>query len=274
MVDDGDGLAFALIGVVPERRTLLPAIYGALTLQNGVPVGYSQLDVLGGTAAISFNTFPTFRGGEAAYAFARLLALARHLFGVTSYNIEPYQLGKGNDEGIETGAWWFYFKMGFRPRAATARRIARRELARMQANARHRSSLATLRQLAEWHVFFEADPARARGLLPVAPLGERVAALLARRFGGDRGEAIDDASRALMRLTGLRSLRSFTPGERLAWRRWSPFVLALPGVSRWSAAERRALARVVRAKGGRRESDFSALFDGHPKLGRAVFAAR
>ncbi len=161
IVDDGHGLAFALVGVVPERRTLLAAIYGALTLQNGVPIGYSQLDVIAGTAAVSFNTFPTFRGGEAAYAFARLLALARHLFGATSFSIEPYQLGEGNKEGIESGAWWFYYKMGFRPRAAPARRIARRELERLQANARYRSSAATLRKLAAWHVFSRPRPGAA-----------------------------------------------------------------------------------------------------------------
>ena len=274
IVDDGNGLAFALVGVVPERRTLLAAIYGALTLQNGVPIGYSQLDVIAGTAAISFNTFPTFRGGEAAYAFARLLALARHLFGATSYSIEPYQLGAGNKEGIESGAWWFYYKMGFGPRAVAAHRIARVELARARANPRHRSSLATLRKLAEWHLFFDLDPSRGRGLPPVAALGERVAAVLARCRGADRTEALDEASRMLMRLTGLWSLQGFTPAERQAWRRWSPFVLALLGVSRWTAAERRALARVVRAKGGRRESDFAALFDAHPKLGRALFALR
>jgi hypothetical protein len=274
IVDDGDGLAFALIGVVPERRTLLPAVYGALTLQNGVPVGYSQIDAIAGTAAISFNTFPTFRGGEAAHAFARLLALAQHLLGAASYSIEPYQLGVGNEEGIESGAWWFYWKMGFRPRAAPARRIARTELARMRSNPRHRSSPATLRKLAGWHLFFDAEPARRRGLPPVAALGARVAALLARRSGADRSAALEEASQTLMRLAGLRSLQGFTPGERLAWRRWSPLALALPGVSRWSAAERRALGRVVRAKGGRRESDFAALFDAHPKLARALFAVR
>jgi hypothetical protein len=77
-----------------------------------------------------------------------------------------------------------------------------------------------------------------------------------------------------MRLAGLQSLRGFTPNERLAWRRWSPFVLALPGLQRWSAADRRAAARVVRAKGGRRESDFAALFAAHPRLARALFALR
>jgi hypothetical protein len=100
-----------------------------------------------------------------------------------------------------------------------------------------------------------------------------VAALLARRFGGDRGEAIDDASRALMRSRAC-GREGFTANERLAWRRWSSFVLALPGLPRWSAADRRAIARVVRAKGGRRESDFAALFAAHPRLARALFALR
>jgi len=274
IVDDGHGLAFAVVGVVPERRTPLAAVYGALTLQNGVPVGYSQLDVIAGTAAVSFNTFPTFRGGEAAHTFARLLALARHLFGATSYSIEPYQLGEGNKEGIESGAWWFYYKMGFRPRAAPARRIAQRELARMKANARYRSPATTLRKLAAWHVFFDLDPARPRGLPPVATVGEHAAGLIARRGAADRHAGLDEASRELMRMTGLRSLQGFTRDERVAWRRWSPFMLALPGLSRWSASDRRALARVVRAKGGRRESDFARLFDAHPRLTTALFSLR
>jgi hypothetical protein len=274
IVDDGDGLAFALIGVPPERRTLLPAVYGILTLQNGVPIGYSQADVLAGTAAISFNTFPTFRGGETAYGFARLLATVRHAFDATSFSIEPYQLGKGNDEGIETGAWWFYYKLGFRPRAAAALRIARTELARMKANPRHRSSPATLRKLADWHLLFDLDPAHPRELPPFASFGERVAAQLARSPAADRAGALDEASDALMRLTGLRSLRGFTAGERLAWRRWSPFLLALPGVARWSTADLRAVARVVQSKGGRRESDFAALFAAHPRLVRALFSLR
>jgi len=274
IVDDGDGLAFVLVGMLPARRTLLQAVYGVLTLQNGVPIGYSQLDVIGSSAEISFNTFPTFRRGETAYTFARLLATVRHVFDSTSFSIEPYQLGKGNDEGIETGAWWFYYKMGFRPRSAAPRRIVRTELARMKANPRHRSSPTTLRKLADGHLFFELEPAHPHGLPPVAALGARVAAQLAKHPALDRASALDEASRTLMHLTGLRSLRGFTPAERLAWRRWSPFVLALPGLTRWSAADRRAVARVVRAKGGRRESDFVALFTAHPRLARALFALR
>ena len=49
-----------------------------------------------------------------------------------------------------------------------------------------------------------------------------------------------------------------------------PLVLLLKGVKRWSPQNRRALVRVVRAKGGRRESDFVKLFDSHRLLKKAV----
>ena len=65
-------------------------------------------------------------------------------------------------------------------------------------------------------------------------------------------------------------LEDLSAGERLAWERWSPLVLILPGVERWSAADRRALVRVVRAKGGRRESEFLRRFDRHPRLDQAL----
>jgi hypothetical protein len=55
-----------------------------------------------------------------------------------------------------------------------------------------------------------------------------------------------------------------------AWERWAPVVLLLPGVDSWSKAEKKALATVIDAKGGARESDFVALFDAHPKLRRAL----
>jgi hypothetical protein len=100
LIDDGDGLAFAIVGVVPERRHVLASWYGGLTLRNGVPIGYVQSDHLGPSAALSFNTFETFRGGEAAHTFARWLAVLRRLLGATSFSIEPYQLGAHNEEAL------------------------------------------------------------------------------------------------------------------------------------------------------------------------------
>ena len=272
LVDDGGGLGFVLIGVIPERRALLPATSGYLILRNGVPIGYGEAFVTGRSATMTFNIFATFRGGEAAHTFARTLAMVRHMFGAESFSLDPYQLGKDNDEAIASGAWWFYYKLGFRPLAADARRVLRRELARRRADAAHRSNAATLRVLAESHMVFDFDRSRALSLPPVAEQGLRISDAIAARAAGERERVLAECSRETMRLTGVRSLRGFSAGERLAWQRWSPLVMfALPGVSRWSQADRRALARVIRAKGGRDESEFIARFAAHPKLQRALF---
>ena len=150
IVEDGAGLAFALIGLVPERRRANSDTWGALTLKNGVPIGYMELGIAGRHVEIAFNTFPAFRDGEAARVFARTLAMLHRVFCTRSFGIDPYQLGRGNPEAIDSGAWWFYYKLGLRPRAAAAKRLARRELARWRADRSYWSSAATLGKLALW----------------------------------------------------------------------------------------------------------------------------
>ena len=275
LLDDGGGLAFVLIGAVPERRQLVSSTCGYLILRNGVPIGYGEAFVIGRSATMTFNVFTSFRGGETAHTFARTLATVRHAFGAESFSLDQYQLGRDNDEAIASGAWWFYYKLGFRPLTADARRLMRVELARMRANRSHRSSAATLRVLAESHMLFDLDRARTPGLPPIAELGLRVGDGLAAKGDGKRERLLAQCSRETMQLTGVRSLRDFSADERLAWQRWSPLVVfCLKGVSHWSPAERRALAQVIRAKGGRDERNFLARFAAHPKLERALFGKR
>jgi len=269
IVHEPGGLAFALNGVIPERRAPIAAVFGALTLQNGVPIGYIQLDVAGRSAAISFNSFASFRGGEAAQVFGRMLAMAHHVLGADAFTIEPYQLGEDNDEGIESGAWWFYRKLGFAPRAAAARALAQREAHRIAARPGTRTNAATLRRLAAWHLFFELDPQRPCPLPPLAEIGERVSKTLAAR-GADRAAAIQACIDEARAKTGLRSLAGWRVEEKRAWRRWAPLVVSLPGIARWPRADKRALIEIVRAKAAASEYDYIRRFNAHPRLARAL----
>lgn len=271
LADDGGGLAFALIGMLPSRRAALPALYGGLTLRNGVPVGYFQADFLGRSAAVSFNTFDTFRGGESALQFARLLAALRAFAGVTSFSIEPYQLGEGNEEGIASGAWWFYFKLGFRPRASAALRLAARESARQRARTSYRSPLPVLRQLARHHVFFDLDPNDHPALLLPSRIGLQVGATLARLDATSREAAVERAGHIAMQRLGLPSLRGFNRAERIAWTRLAPLIAALP-TDPWSAGERAALVQLVRAKGARSERLYAQLCCRHRPFETALAA--
>jgi hypothetical protein len=272
LVDCGDGLSFACFGALPERRLLLEAVHGFLTLKNGVPIGYVLASALFGSAEIAYNVFETFRGAEAAAVYGRVLGTVRALFGTDAFTIVPYQLGHENDEALRSGAWWFYQKLGFRPRDPAVVRVMEAELARMARNRRHRSSVATLRRLAAANVFLDLGRPRADvlGLLPLANVGLRVTQHLAARYGSRREEAERDCAREAARRLGARPGAGWTPGERLAWRRWAPLIVVLPGLDAWTAEERRALAAVVRAKGGPFESEFVARFDRHRRLRRAV----
>lgn len=272
MIDFGDGLQFALMGTVPERRLMLESVYACLTLNNGVPIGYVLFSAFFGSAEIAYNVFETFRGGEAARNYGRLLAMVHQLFGAESFAVDPYQLGHENAEGQASGAWWFYYKLGLRPRNARVKRLVRAELARMKRNPKHRTSAEQLNELASEYMFLQLGRPRGDvlGEISLGNIGLHIGRVLAKRGGSDREGALDQCSEAAAKMLGLRSTRGWSAGEREAWRRWSPLVLALPGVKRWSPADRRALRDIMRAKGGRRESEYVRLFDRHAPLRRGL----
>lgn len=150
-----------MIGFIAERRPTLRTSYGYLTLRNGVPIGYVQADVLWRCVDLAFNTFDTFRGHDSAAVLGRTMAMLRHQFDATSFTLEPYQLGEGNDEGIQSGAWWFYYKLGFRPRNRLIRSVVTTELERMERNpgiARQRPHFANSPAIISISIVREPEP--------------------------------------------------------------------------------------------------------------------
>jgi hypothetical protein len=273
LVDCGGGLEFACIGVKPERRLMLESVYAFLTLMNGVPIGYVLISALFGSSEIAYNVFDTWRGGEAGHVYGRVLALTRHIFGSDTFTIYPYQLGgDGNSEGLKSGAWWFYEKLGFRARDAKVLALMKRELATMRRDPRHRSDIATLRRLARENVFYSMERERddVIGVFPLSKVGLAVTDSVANRFGAERERGELVCAEEMAKSCGARSWKRWPRGEQLAWRRWSPLLAILPGIERWNGRDRAALVRVVRAKGGRRESDFVLAFDAHTKLRQAL----
>jgi hypothetical protein len=274
LADCGDGLSFAVFGVIPERRLLLESVYAFLIIKNGVPVGYVLVSGLFGSSEVAYNVFESFRGAEAGLIYGRVLGVTRALFGADSFTIFPYQLGDDNEEGIESGAWWFYRKIGFLPKAKEAIALMRREEARLRKSPKARSTPTTLRKLAKHNLYFHLGPSRddVIGVAKLPNVGLAVTDALAARFGPDRERASRETLREAQALLTVPSLARFSPGERLAFARWAPLVTILPGLSRWGDASRSALVDVIRAKGGVRESDFVRLFDAHAPLRRAILA--
>ncbi len=159
----GRGMELFLVGVRPDRRLPLRAAYGGFIVKNGVPIGYTEGLAFCERLEIGFNMYYTFRDGESAWIYARMLELHHAALGVTSFSVDPYQIGFENSEAIDSGAFWFYRKLGFRPTDAGVRRLLEREERRMAADPSHRSSPATLRRLVTHNLLYE---------IPGSPRGE------------------------------------------------------------------------------------------------------
>jgi hypothetical protein len=266
------GYQFACIGVVPERRLMLESVYGFLTLKNGMPIGYLLVGSLFNSSEVAFNMFETVRGAESGLIYSRVLAMVRRLFGSDTFMVPPYQLGHNNQEALESGAWWFYYKLGFRPKDAGVRRLLKTELGKIKRRPRHRTDITTLNELSSENMYLSLGSRRAdvMGEISLGDIGLKVAHYLAERFGADREQGLRTCSAEAIRRLGVRSFSRYTAGEILTWKRWSPLVMLLDGVEAWKPAEKRALVEVIRAKGGLRESRFVELFNRHRKLRKAM----
>jgi hypothetical protein len=157
--DLGRGVEIFLFGVPPAWRLPFRAYHAGMFFKNGVPAGYVELLSLFERAEVGFNLYYTFREGESAWLFARLLRLFHQVLGVHCFSVDPYQIGLGNPEAIDSGAFWFYRKLGFRPIEPEAAALAAREERRMLRTPGHRSSRRTLQRMARTFLIFEGPGA-------------------------------------------------------------------------------------------------------------------
>ena len=153
--DLGRGVEVFVSGVPPEHRLPLRAYHAGMFFKNGVPIGYIECLTLFEHMEVGFNLYYTFREGETAWLYARLLRLFRQLLAVTCFAVDPYQLGHHNAEAIESGAFWFYRKLGFRPANVEVAKLLEREGSKLRADSAHRTPAATLRRLAAGWMIYE-----------------------------------------------------------------------------------------------------------------------
>src|SRR5262249_30536112 len=161
----------------------------------------------------------------------------------------PYQLGFENEEAIDSGAFWFYRKLGFRPTDADVARLVAREEERLAADPGYRTPRRILRRLVTHNLLYEVPgtPSGDWDRFHVRHLRLAVNRRMARRYGGSAAAIRAAAVRRVARALGIRPRALSRP----AFRAFESFALVLdelPDLRRWSRAERRAVIGVVRAK--------------------------
>jgi hypothetical protein len=158
--DLGRGVEVFVAGIPPEHRLPLRAYHAGMFFKNAVPIGYIECLTLFEHMEVGFNLYYTFREGETAWLYARLLRLFRQLLDVTCFAVDPYQLGVHNEEAIESGAFWFYRKLGFRPANSEVAKLLQIEESKLRANPAYRTPARLLRRLAAGWMIYEIPGSR------------------------------------------------------------------------------------------------------------------
>lgn len=269
----GRGVDVFFNGVAPERRLPLRAYHSAMIFKNGIPVGYFEGLSLCERMESGFNFYYTFREGETAWIYARVLRLCRQLFGVTAISIEPYQIGHENEEGIESGAFWFYRKLGFRPVRPELMKLTLAEERRIAERKGYRTPARVLRKLAHGHMLYDAGNQRKSGAVgrrnwdrfQVRNIGLAVQKHMATEFKGDaeamRRQSVEAAKQALQLKT-----RNWNQAEMTSLGDFALVLAMIPRVSQWSRLEKQQTTEIIRSKAGLDEAKYLHLLQRHPKL--------
>jgi hypothetical protein len=239
--DLGRGVEILFFGVPPAWRLPLRAYHAGMFFKNGVPAGYVELLSLFERAEVGFNLYYTFREGESAWIYARLLRLFHQVLGVNCFSVDPYQIGLENPEAIDSGAFWFYRKLGFRPIDPEAAALVAREERRIERSRDYRSSHRTLARIAGTYLIFEGP-----GAEPGAwdKFRIRNLALAAQRAGANP---------------------NLSPLAQV--------LETIPGRARWTHEEQRAAARILHAKQASEESRYLKEMQRHSRLRAAIIRA-
>ena len=278
LISFNDGHEINCNSMVPDRRYLLHSTYGFLNTRNGIPVGYFQIINLYNNAEIAFNMFSPFRGGETSKFFVRNLAVAHQLFNVDTFVLDPYQLGYGNNEGLLSGVWWFYYKLGFRPMDKKIHSIAKNEIKKISSNPGYRSSLSTLNTLASVNMYFNINDDylkfNSMDNIGYIPLG--ISRSLSKTLSAAKENEIDSSIQRALQVTLRDSRKKLSLPQKASWLRWSPLISNISGIKNWTANDRRKVGDIITAGGGNDELEYVNLLNQHKQLKKGIlkFATR
>ena len=263
----GRGVVLVVISLPRGKRLPLRAYHAAMIYKNGVPIGYFEGLSFFERMESGFNLYYTFREGETAWLYANILNVMRRLTGASSFSLDPYQIGFENEEGIQSGAFWFYRKLGFRSTRRSIQKLTESEEEKIRRRKTYRTTAATLRRLAAAPMILELDERRKGDWdrFQVRNIGLAVQRLMAEEFDGDVNRMRKRTVELLANNLGVDARRQGNAFADFA------YVVALtPGFRRWSEEEKKLLNEIIHAKESDDEARYLRLMQKHERFREAM----
>src|SRR5207247_1381548 len=198
----------------------------------------------------------------------------RRIFGMRTVVVDSYQLGHESAEALRSGSFYFYHRLGFRPRDPVVLGVLAAEQSKITADPSYRSPIPVLTRLAgaEVYLTLPGGHPQPEQRLRATDVSGLVARLIARDLVGDRRVAVGESQARARRALGVSGWTAWPAAERCAFARLSLVAALITDLERWPSAERRRLVRVFRAKGCGSERAYANLLDSHRRFRRSLEA--
>ena len=254
-----DGVEIALFEMIPERRLPLESYIGFVAAKNTIPVAYGGAWILGYRAEIGVNIFEEFRGGKSRELFKEIMKVYEDVYGVKTFLVHQSQFGENNEEAIQSGAFWFYYRLGFRPDSKKLCKLAELEARKKIKNHSYKSPRRVLLTLATKQVILESgNEAQRRDKYCVTQkIGYLLLKVIGEKFGGDKEKARRGAEKIWYRLD---------PKNKAKFTDFGLILLVLKNIKYWNIDDKKALKNMLAMKESSSEFKFNNCFQKHDKF--------
>ena len=254
-----------------EQQLSIESYIGYLVFKNGIPVAYGGGWIFGERCQFGINILAPFRGGESAYLFSQLLRVYYQHFEVKRFVVKPYQFGKNNNEALQSGAFWFYYKHGFRPDNDQLQILAMDELKKRKADPRYRTSLSLLKEFIASDMVLQLS-SNAVPVFDAASLSIAITDFIKKKFAGNRAKALLACERKTKKELNIKTTRGWSTNEKKTLQQWSLLVQATLPLESWNNSERKRFVQLIKIKGNAREIEFIKLSQKHHRYWKELSA--
>lgn len=240
------GLSIALFSIGTATRLPLDSYIGFMMFKNGYPMSYGGAWLFGKRALIGINIFEAFRGGESAFVFVQLLRTYKQAFGAEHFEVEPYQFGKNNPEGLQSGAFWFYHRFGFRPLDQSLLQLAEEEHQKIMLQKGYRSSIGALKQFTGSNL--GVNFGKASFELSPATISHYISKNINGRFNANRQTAFNWSVEVLQKELHL-NYTELNECEQAGFRKLSFFFALCLDLKKLNLKDKTTLVQLIKQKG-------------------------
>lgn len=257
------GISIALYGMKTEKRFSMESYVGYMVFKNGMPMAYGGGWMFGSRCKIGVNIYEPYRGGESSYVFSQIIRIYRQYYGMKRFVVKPYQFGKGNPEGIRSGAYWFYYKLGFRSVEKQIACIAQKEWNLIVNEKGYKSSESILKKLTYCNLELVLNEA-SEPQFDASSISTAITAMINERYDGDRKRATSYSVRYIKNALSLNI--KMNEMQILHFKQLALWFALIPNFASWTLADKNKLKELILLKSGKNEREYIFKLKAHKKL--------